>query len=115
MLSTKLKKKDQNLTFLSNFSLTYGIGNKRLEKISKNLGLNYRFLKLHTKKKINLRIETFFRRYLYTFHLRRKKKKSMDFLWLIRSYKGFRHKFGLPSRGQRTKTNARTKKKVKFF
>lgn len=28
----------------------------------------------------------------------------------IGSYRGLRHKFGLPTRGQRTKTNARTRK-----
>ena len=33
-------------------------------------------------------------------------KRLMD----IKSYRGARHKFGLPVRGQRTKTNARTRK-----
>ena len=28
----------------------------------------------------------------------------------IKSYRGLRHKFGLPSRGQRTRSNARTRK-----
>jgi len=31
------------------------------------------------------------------------------------SYKGLRHKDGLPVRGQRTRTNATTKKRYKFI
>ncbi|BBA84672.1 30S ribosomal protein S13 [endosymbiont of Euscepes postfasciatus] len=33
----------------------------------------------------------------------------------IGSYRGIRHKRGLPTRGQRTKTNAKTRKKYKIF
>lgn len=38
-----------------------------------------------------------------------KKKKLLD----IKTYKGLRNYFGLPSNGQRTHTNAKTKKKLK--
>lgn len=115
MLSIKYTNKQQRPKFILNFSLTYGVGNTRLSKITTSLGINSRFYNSQTKKKINTKIESFFRRFRYTFHLRNKKKKNLDFLWLIRSYRGFRHKFSLPSRGQRTKTNARTKKNFKFF
>jgi len=115
MLSINQKSKEQKLNFILNFSLTYGVGNIRLKKAIKNLGINCRFYNVKTKKKINIRIENFFRRFRYTVHLRKEKKKIFDFLWLIRSYKGLRHKFSLPARGQRTKTNARTKKNFKFF
>jgi small subunit ribosomal protein S13 len=37
-------------------------------------------------------------------------KKSFD----INSYRGIRHKDSLPVRGQRSRTNAKTKKKVKI-
>ena len=115
MLSIKRPNKQQTPKFILNFSFTYGVGNKRLNEISRNLGLNTRFYNSQTKKKINIKVENFFRRFRYTFHLRNKNKKNLDFLWLIRSYRGFRHKFSLPARGQRTKTNARTKKNFKFF
>ncbi len=115
MLSINEKSKEQKLNFILNFSLTYGVGYIRLKKAIKNLGINYRFNNVKTKKKINIKIENFFRRFRYTVHLRKEKKKNLDFLWLIRSYKGLRHKFSLPARGQRTKTNARTKKNFKFF
>ena len=36
--------------------------------------------------------------------------KTGDRLVEIGCYRGMRHKFGLPVRGQRTKTNARTRK-----
>ena len=115
MLSIKNHIKQKNLHFISNFALIYGVGHLRLNNITKNLGINFRFSNLQTKKKVNTKIENFFRRFRYTIHLRNQKKKNFEFLWLIRSYRGFRHKFSLPARGQRTKTNARTKKNFKFF
>lgn len=115
MLSNKQNFKDKKINYILNFSLTYGVGNIRLLNFVKNLGVNNRFFNIKTKKKLNIKIEKFFRRFRYTFHLRNKIKKNFNFLWTIRNYKGFRHKFNLPARGQRTKTNAKTKKKNKSF
>ena len=42
--------------------------------------------------------------------LRRELAGSMKRLQAINSYRGLRHRRGLPVRGQRTKTNARTRK-----
>lgn len=42
--------------------------------------------------------------------LRKEIKNNIRRLQDIGSYRGLRHKKGLPSRGQRTKTNARTRK-----
>lgn len=42
--------------------------------------------------------------------LRKKVNQDIKRLMDINSYKGRRHKMGLPVRGQRTKTNARTRK-----
>jgi small subunit ribosomal protein S13 len=42
--------------------------------------------------------------------LRREKQAIMKRLTSINSYRGIRHKRGLPVRGQRTRTNARTRK-----
>lgn len=36
-------------------------------------------------------------------------------LFEISSYKGLRHKDSLPTRGQRSRTNASTKKKIKYI
>lgn len=42
--------------------------------------------------------------------LRRERTANLKRLSAIRSYRGIRHMRGLPVRGQRTKTNARTRK-----
>lgn len=42
--------------------------------------------------------------------LRRERSQSVKRLMEIGSYRGMRHRRGLPARGQRTKTNARTRK-----
>src|SRR5262245_18573261 len=42
--------------------------------------------------------------------LRRKVQQDIARLRDIQSYRGFRHRRGLPVRGQRTRTNARTRK-----
>ena len=42
--------------------------------------------------------------------LRRQLQQSITRLKEIKSYRGLRHRLGLPVRGQRTKTNARTRK-----
>ena len=45
--------------------------------------------------------------------LRRKIQQDISRLKEIKSYRGFRHRKGLPVRGQRTRTNSRTRKGVK--
>jgi small subunit ribosomal protein S13 len=42
--------------------------------------------------------------------LRRQIQQSISRLKEIKSYRGLRHRLGLPVRGQRTRTNARTRK-----
>lgn len=42
--------------------------------------------------------------------LRRQVQQNINRLRDIKSYRGIRHRLGLPVRGQRTKTNARTRK-----
>ena len=42
--------------------------------------------------------------------LRREHQASLKRLTMINCYRGIRHKLGLPVRGQRTSTNARTRK-----
>nr|NP_038178.1 ribosomal protein S13 [Synura synuroidea]AAF36944.1 ribosomal protein S13 [Synura synuroidea] len=40
--------------------------------------------------------------------------KTQNFFYKIKNYKNFRNLLGYPIRGQRTHTNAKTKKKFKF-
>ncbi len=48
--------------------------------------------------------------YMIEGHLRRQIAQNLVRLRDIRSYRGIRHRIGLPVRGQRTRTNARTRK-----
>ena len=48
--------------------------------------------------------------YLIEGDLRRQVQQNIRRLMAAKSYRGFRHSKGLPVRGQRTKTNARTRK-----
>ena len=48
--------------------------------------------------------------YIVEGDLRRKVSMDIKRLQDIVSYRGMRHRYGLPSRGQRSKTNARTRK-----
>ena len=50
------------------------------------------------------------RDYIVEGPLRRQVQQNINRLRDIKSYRGIRHRLGLPVRGQRTKTNARTRK-----
>jgi small subunit ribosomal protein S13 len=96
----------------------YGIGISRSEKILEKAGL-----KLTTEKKIrvedlsdveisNLR-KILEEEYQLEGDLRRLKALNLKRLIEIGSIKGRRHRVGLPVRGQRTRTNARTRRGTK--
>lgn len=46
--------------------------------------------------------------------LQRRWKQKVDRLVALKTFRGIRHRQGLPVRGQRTHTNARTQKKLKY-
>ena len=48
--------------------------------------------------------------YVVEGHLHRQQQQNVERLKSIQCYRGFRHRRGLPVRGQRTRTNARTRK-----
>ncbi len=93
--------------------LTYifGIGQPTARKIAVELGLNpdtkvkdltdEEVTKLRTYIDANLQVEG---------DLRRERTNAIKRLQEIGAYRGVRHRRGLPAHGQRTKTNARTRK-----
>jgi len=93
-------------------SLTYifGIGRSRAEKILKdaNVSENTRVRDL-TEDELN-RIRREVEKYRLEGDLRREVSLNIKRLMEIGSYRGLRHRKSLPVRGQKTKTNARTKK-----
>ena len=93
-------------------SLTYiyGIGRKSAKKICEAAGVNedIRVKNLTDEQLTALRTEV--AKYKTEGDLRREVAMNIKRLQEIGCYRGLRHKRGLPVRGQRTKTNARTRK-----
>lgn len=94
----------------------YGIGPAIAKKILGDLKIdcNRRAKDLNDEEisKITSVIQT---NYITEGDLRRELSQNIRRLIEIGSYRGSRHKKGLPARGQRTKTNARTRKGKKSF
>lgn len=94
-------------------SLTYifGIGKTRSNKILANTGINPdKRVKDLTDDEINLIREQIEKNYKVESDLKREVALNIKRLSEIGCYRGIRHRKNLPVRGQRTKTNARTRK-----
>lgn len=89
----------------------FGVGTTRAREIIKATGVNpnTRVKNLTAEEVTKLRsfIE---KNYKVEGDLRREVQQSIKRLIEIGSYRGTRHRKGLPARGQRTHTNARTRK-----
>jgi small subunit ribosomal protein S13 len=89
----------------------YGIGHSRAKKIVNEAGIDPNIrLKDLTEEEVGQIRSIIERNYKVEGDLRREVSGNIKRLIEIGSYRGKRHKFGLPCRGQRTRTNARTKK-----
>lgn len=92
------------------YSLTsiYGVGLKISEKVLDQAGVDKdkraRDLTQDEVGRINKVLEN----YINEGNLRRQINENIQRLKRTRSYRGMRHSAGLPTRGQRTKTNSRT-------
>ncbi len=92
----------------------YGIGRSRAEQLCAELGIDpstkvrdltdEEVTRLRNHIDGNLEVEG---------DLRRERSQAVKRLTEIGSYRGVRHRRGLPVNGQRTKTNARTRKGAK--
>ena len=89
----------------------YGIGLPRAQKILEETGVNpdTRINKLSDDELTKIR-EFIGQNYQVEGDLRREVQLNIKRLLEIGTYRGLRHRRGLPVRGQRTKTNARTRK-----
>jgi len=99
------KRVDVALTYI------YGIGNvvakQVLEELRIDPALRAKDLTDEQVSQLNQLIE---RKYVVEGQLRRQVMQNISRLKEIKCYRGFRHMRGLPCRGQRTRTNARTRK-----
>lgn len=99
------KRLEISLTYL------YGIGRSASKEIIEKLGLDpdLRAGKLSEEdiSRLNSILQT---QYVVEGDLRRQVQNNIKRLQSIHSYRGLRHRLGLPVRGQRTRTNSRTRK-----
>lgn len=90
----------------------YGIGPERASHLCKEAGIDpgvraHEISEEQLNKIVNLITEKGFK---VEGDLRREVTGNLKRLQAIRCYRGIRHQRGLPCRGQRTQTNARTRK-----
>ncbi len=101
---TKRKKVEIGLTYI------YGIGLPTSQKILEVTGVNPDTrVKDLTEEEVNS-IRNYIKDLTVEGDLRREVALNIKRLVEIGSYRGIRHRKGLPLRGQKTKTNARTRK-----
>ena len=95
----------------SGLTYVYGIGRKSANDILKATGISpdLRVKDLTEQQEAQLR-ECIDKNYVVEGDLRRSVALDIKRLTEIGSYRGLRHRRGLPVRGQRSKTNARTRK-----
>lgn len=103
---------DQKKTYFS-LQYVFGVGPKVAENALKeaNVDPDKRARDL-TADEVN-RIQRVLEKYALEGNLRRMVNENIDRLKRIHAYRGLRHIAGLPVRGQRTRSNARTKKGAK--
>lgn len=88
----------------------YGIGTTTSEKVLTEAGVSFDTrVKDLTEEEIN-KIRSAVDGVKVEGDLRKEVRLNIKRLMDIRSYRGLRHKLGLPVRGQKSKTNARTRK-----
>lgn len=99
------KRLEISLTYI------YGVGRTLSNEIIEKLGLNkdMRAREL-TEDQIGRLNGLLTSEYIVEGDLRRQVQNNIKRLIGIHCYRGLRHRVGLPVRGQRTKTNARTRK-----
>ncbi|HWP45921.1 MAG TPA: 30S ribosomal protein S13 [Candidatus Limnocylindrales bacterium] len=101
----KNKRVEIGLTYI------YGIGRPSAQKILKEAGIDFnkKVGELSDEEVVTLR-KIIDEKYKVEGDLRREVAMNIKRLMDIGCYRGLRHRRGLPVRGQRTSTNARTRK-----
>ncbi len=110
-MNLKLNKKK---SIFKNLTSIYGIGSATALTYCKKIGLNQRNNPLSVKKKFINSFNKWNKHLSLDKKLKFELKETLNLLYRIRAYRGICHKKKKPARGQRTHTNAKTKKKFKF-
>jgi small subunit ribosomal protein S13 len=88
----------------------YGIGRSTAKEILEKTGIENKRVHELTSEEIAKLRDVIDRNYIVEGDLRREVQMNIKRLIEIGSYRGRRHRMNLPVRGQRTRTNARTRK-----
>lgn len=99
------KRLEISLTYI------YGVGRRLSNEIIDKLGLD-RNMRAHKLSQDDIaRLNNMLQaEYVVEGDLRRQVQNNIKRLVNIHAYRGIRHRLGLPCRGQRTRTNSRTRK-----
>lgn len=101
-------------TILYSLTFLYGINKHQSKKICYNIGVNPKTTISKLKKnQLNSLIQYINKNIKIEQILKKIKKDQFNELLNIKINRGIRHNLGLPVRGQRTHTNAKTAKKLK--
>jgi small subunit ribosomal protein S13 len=99
------KRLEVSLTYI------YGVGRELSNEIIAKLGLNKDMKAAKLSEDDVARLNAILQsEYVVEGDLRRTVQNNIKRLISIHSYRGMRHRLGLPVRGQRTRSNARTRK-----
>lgn len=99
------KRLEVSLTYI--FGLGRKLANQIIEKLGLNKDMRARELNEDDIARLNAILQS---EYVVEGDLRRQVQNNIKRLIGIHCYRGIRHRSGLPVRGQRTRTNARTRK-----
>lgn len=100
-----------NKRIVISLTYIYGIGTTRAQEIVKKLNLDPNIRTHRLKPEDVANITTLLQNdYMVEGDLRRQVQNNIKRLISINCYRGTRHRSGLPVRGQKTCTNARTRK-----
>ena len=113
ILRTHMKKK----YLLHGLRSVYGLGKFSSDQICKRLGFQKMFMLRNISDEQIFNLSQCVEELSIPLKgdLQRWVKLKIDKLISLRVYRGIRHRQGLPVRGQRTHTNARTQKKLKYL
>nr|YP_010394525.1 ribosomal protein S13 [Phytophthora pluvialis]UXG56181.1 ribosomal protein S13 [Phytophthora pluvialis]DAZ88572.1 TPA_asm: ribosomal protein S13 [Phytophthora pluvialis]DAZ88962.1 TPA_asm: ribosomal protein S13 [Phytophthora pluvialis] len=101
-------------SILYSLNILYGINEFQSKKICKNIGINPQITLNKLKNNHVNRLTSYINKNLKVEQLLKKAKtERLNELVEIKSNRGIRQSQGLPVRGQRTHTNAKTSKKIK--
>lgn len=114
MVNMKKKKLLRKHSLKSFLTQNFGVGLGTCDVLSRLMGLNSRFPKSRLMKKHVLIIKKKARKMYIGSKMKKILRERIINHIKLKNYIGIRHKLKLPAHGQRTRTNAKTKKKFRY-